>query len=444
MLFHHGFGCSTRHYIGTPGCGKSTGLIQEIVRQCLANPGALGLVARWTEREADTVLRGDFFKECPPEIIKDWVDRESRLYLINGSSIYIHGLKPAEGQDRYGKFAGYNLSIIGLSQVEAFPRDVVEKLQSDRLRNRVGPRWMLTEGNIPGRDHWLAELMVGQQKADRCWVKDSTLLVIGNLKDNALNLPDDFVIRQETSFPPGHPLRGTQVEGRFGAGLRGEPVYGPIYSPEIHDITDEPDPAFPMLLSFDFGPHRPGVAWGQIQPGPRLRIFGEYMGKNQKLADVIQEVKRLHNLWFPQCKGLKLTCDPSGTQINDLGRTPAQFLQAAFTSYPLAVRKDGNRPEVREYAIQTVADMMLRRTMYGQAFGVHTRCSIIRDALAAGYMRPPVGPTPTIAGRLPIKDGYYDHLMNALEYLVVTFYGATFPTEETMLRPIEFLHWLGA
>ena len=244
------------------------------------------------------------------------------------------------------------------------------------------------------------------------------MVLIGNLADNAKNLPADSVERLRTDFPPGHPLYGPKVGGWFGPGESGDPVYGPeLFRQEVHLRTVEYDPKFPLLEAWDFGIARPAVLWSQFIPGPRWVALGEWMGNDTPLGDAARESKRLVAQWFPQARKIYRTADPAGMARKDVGPSSVRFLQNLGLG--ITVRRGANTPAQRMWAIQQVRDMLQRRVGASEAVQIHPRCEILTEGMRFGYKR-----DPHRADGMPTKDGWFDHVANCLEYTFIAFFGS--------------------
>lgn len=414
-------GCRERYYLGVPGCGKTTGLIQEVNRYCERYPGSTWLMSRFQESESASILKGDFEREIPRDRLLRWDHEERRWYYPNGSSVYIHGLKPADDQSRYAKFAGYNLSGVALSQVEGIPQDYVEQL-SARLRSPIPPRVLLAEGNLSVGDkgEWLIAMAEGGRKVqDRVIVSGPRLMVIGNLEDNAANLHPDYVADRKRRYPEGHPDYWPEVGGWFGRRSVGEPIYGPEFFRQAEHVGPmDPDPSLPLFEAWDFGITRPAILWSQVWPGGRWRFLGEYMGDGVGLDEVIAERRRILSTWFPMCQTVWSVGDPTGENRKDTGVSSMQFLRA----HGVAIRpprKGANHPTARSWAIQQLRELMMKHTSRGPSVLVHPRCQVFAEGLLKGYVRNPHAPD-----LMPMKDGYFDHLQNCAEYTLQAFWGA--------------------
>lgn len=423
--------CKERYFLGTPGCGKTEALIAEVNRYCIEYPGSTWLLARFLETESASILKGDYLKVTHAELLGRWDHEERRQYHKNGSSVYIHGLKPSEGQSEFGKFAGYNLSGVAVSQVEQIPPRYIEAL-SDRLRHPSPPRVILAEGNFnikqddPLYPVISTATVLKERQCSDCgltipWVLKSgpRVIITGNLDDNAENLPADFIASKRAQSPPGHPEHNVRVAGWFGILVQGQPVYAGVFDPKVHIMECEVDPEAPVLEAWDFGITHPAVTWSQLLRNGRLRVLGEYMGTDVMLDGALAEVRRVRNLWFNKAKVFWATADPAGEAKKDTGKSSLQFLRDK--GYAISPAVGANTPAIRLWAIQQVSRFMSQRVAVAgtshEGFGIHPRCTTLIEGFKGGYVK-----NPKRNDGMPLKDGWYDHVANCLEYTVTAFW----------------------
>jgi hypothetical protein len=69
---------------------------------------------------------------------------------------------------------------------------------------------------------------------------------------------------------------------------------------------------------------------------------------------------------------------------------------------------------------------MMKLTKQGAAFEVHPRCRTLIDGFEAGYVWEDLVRSGSVMPntRRPKKDGYYDHLQNTAEYVIINYGGA--------------------
>jgi len=204
------------------------------------------------------------------------------------------------------------------------------------------------------------------------------------------------------------------------------------------------DPQAVLLLAIDFGKHHPCALLAQQPYAGGLHVLGGILGQDVFLDDFLPIVKTQIAQWFPEVAGIQVCCDPAGSHQNSQGtRFNGVDILRRFGYVP-SWRENANAPDVRAGTIEAIAAHMRRRSLGGEAFQVETdperwvRVSLdgpvhepfLVDALEAGYVwdehMVSVGNKQI---RKPKKDGWFEHGMNCLEYLELTF-GADKQTKE--------------
>jgi hypothetical protein len=144
-------------------------------------------------------------------------------------------------------------------------------------------------------------------------------------------------------------------------------------------------------------------------------------------------------------------CDPAGAHDNSQG-VRANGLQVLKDHGIVAQWKpNSNAPDVRLAMIERLAGYMRRRTPQGEAFGVASQSdrwllvsatgvrpwAFLADGCEAGYVWDQhlvsVGSKQI---RKPLKDGWYEHGQNCLEYLELNF-GGPQPTWDQVQRQTD-------
>jgi hypothetical protein len=100
-----------------------------------------------------------------------------------------------------------------------------------------------------------------------------------------------------------------------------------------------------------------------------------------------------------------------------------------------------NDPVRRDFAIQQWAKAMMTWTKQGPAFQVDPSCTTFIDGCEAGYVWEVLKRTnsTTPNTRRPKKDGFYDHLQNCAEYLMLNFGGVTLSDYQTRRKAARAL-----
>lgn len=425
--------------------GKSTPLIWKIINYAIEHPGIKMLLARWTGDALDMQLKPKFYEECPKEILGKWNAKEEYQEFTNGSLVYLRSLKSSDDTARYSKFAGLTLAVIGVDQPEELPEDVYHALKG-RLSQPGYPRQLLLTPNPPAPNHWL----VGEFPEDNHI--EGHKYICTSVYDNRGILGDDYIRELEREYPAGHVLRRRFIEGRRGLSVEGQPVYGKVFSRDMHVREIEFLADYPLIESWDFGQKHPAVSWHQFLPWGWWNVLGEYMGTRQFIDEAVPAVAALRTELFPGLTSLRVCCDPAGAAIQGHGvrQTAVEVLNAHLRgvygpNVGAQFVNGSNRPEKRDYCVQQISGYMNRLIQGRPAVLFHPRCEILVDGCEAGY----VFDDRALSGaalpnfRKPKKDGYYDHLQNTLEYTMLNYGTSIVPTTDvSRMSARERLHHL--
>jgi hypothetical protein len=405
---------------GSVRSGKTTVAIWKLINYAQNYPGIQMFAARWTQDATDSQLKPRFWELCPKELLdpeKPWNAKEEFVLFANKSKLYIRGLKSSDDAARFSKIAGKTLAVIYIDQPEECPLDIYHYCKT-RLSQKGYPQQMFITPNPPGFDHWLCEEFPEDNK------KEDHEYVHISIYDNAQNLDPKTIRSYELEYPPGHPLRRSMLEGRRGLSPRGEVIYGKIFRPDLHVKETVIIDGMPVLEAWDFSHAHPAVVWGQFTPWGALHFHAELQGDSEYLEDFIPKVIAMRAQLFGSEREIWTCCDPSGDDTTSHGtkRTAVQVLgeHGIYARYVAG----SNRPDKRAFAIQQVAKFMLRLTKEGPALLLSPRCKTLIDGFTAGYVYSEHASYSERYGniRKPLKDGYYDHLQNCVEYLILNYY----------------------
>jgi hypothetical protein len=440
-------------------------------------PGIPLVMARWKDDDLHNKLIPDYRRVC--DLLQlpygDWNAREECFVFPNGSRIYALSLKTSEKNSAQSKPRGFTVAGVYISQLEEVPHDVAREWMM-RLSAPGFPHQFLADANPVHQGHWIAEE----------WPEDNSKpdyeYLTASIWDNAHNLDASTIQAAEAMYPPGHPMRPAKLEGKRGANSEGAPVYGEYFRPSAHVYPDlEPWPYAPILVGWDFGSKHPAVSIAQVLPWGSFWSLGAIMGDNVMLEWFGPRVLELLGEWFPGQAFLHCG-DPAGAHRTSQGVTLNANRVLQGLGLNLKFLDDSNDLRVRYGCIQTLGGYMLRDT---HRFASHddetvrqaedwilstgprgdsfisrpqfqddaepafllnprgllisrrkeTPVSLIEQALGGGYVWDDqfhgVGNLANI--RRPSKDGFYEHPMNATEYIVHHF-AQTRPSEAVVLQ----------
>jgi hypothetical protein len=214
----------------------------------------------------------------------------------------------------------------------------------------------------------------------------------------------EWMVKAKAAYPYDE-LWEQEMELSF-TSTQGKRVY-PEFRIDNNVIQLKHDPYRPIWRGWDFGYHHPVCVWAQVTKEGTLNVLGELIGEDIIIEDFARKVKELSNKAFPGCKFLDAG-DPAVRQKTDKGkRTTADILRA------LGIRVQ-SRPTKIEDGVNLIRSLCKPRPDGFIGFKVNDTCETMIDGFVGGYIRND--------NNDPIKDGYYDHVMDAIRYLCVILF----------------------
>ena len=399
-------------YMGVVGCAKTTtGCIAGILHS-LMYPGNVGYVARKVKLDLKDTTFDEFVEICervPGLILKKLEGDEPELILASapkqgpGGSL-MQGppskviFRPLVSESKLGSLKlGWFLVDEASEVEEPIIHRLVERLRHPKIRHRSG--FLVT--NPMARSHWWYRLF--EETKPEGW-----FLFRAGAKENAHNLPANYYESLASHYPPDMRIR--LIEGEYGSTLAGKPVYTD-FRETLHVAPLRYNEYLPMFRSWDFGFRRPACVWFQLDSKGDLNVLDEELGHDEELGAFARRVLMRSQLMFSGVPEWQDFCDPAGAQQSDKGMTSVQMLIEA-----------GVRPRYRVSKIEdglAVVRKMLSQLQHGRpAMQVDPRCKVLIEGMAGGYHYPPEREGKASA-EVPWKDGYYDHLQDALRYGVI-------------------------
>ncbi len=380
---------------GGYGSGKSTILSMKAILISIHHPGTMGLIGRKTYPELRDTTRRVFFEQLPRPLVKKWNQTENHLVLQNDSEILFRAL------DDTFKVGSLELGWFGIDELSEFPSEVEFNALRGRLRHPKGPLVGFGATNPATKEHWLYKMFVEEQNPDfECFEM--------NTYSNKEHLPEGY-IKDLEKFPPEWQER--YLKGKWGIVPKGTRVFSK-FRPSIHIGDFEYNPYKPLYRAWDFGYRHPAVLFAQETDWGRLLILREHQGFEIQLDDFAKRVIKKTNQWFPKHSStIDDFCDIAGNQRSD---------KSQYTSIEM-LRSLGVDPSYKK-TISLEVELMQLNNMFEELrgglprIGVDSKgCPILSDGLAGGYYRDPEG--------LPCGDGYFEHLVDCLRYVVLNVYG---------------------
>lgn len=390
----HQSGSKYRLYIGGWRAGKTYAGCQEALKQSILYPKNCGLIGRkdFTDLRDTTLVT--FLEICPPELIKDYNKTEHRIVLQNGSEILFRELKDGIG------LGSLNLGWFYIDEAEQVEENVFTRLQGRLSLARVGRQCGWMTSNPPNIDHWIHQKFHNSKDPDYFTIHAMTY-------ENRENLPEGYIADLE-KMPPS--WRKKYLEGQYGFTPDGTPFYNGFLE-NLHRRSLQPNLEQTFLRGWDYGYHHPACVISQIDQCDRWCILKEMMGTDIILDKFADNVIAVCNEHYPNATFIDYG-DPAGNQVNDKSeKTSIELLRLKGIQVRSRKSEYRQRKEVIEKKLSTMISGI-------PSLIVDDSCHVIIDGFLGGYHYPEKTEAHPIV-ETPEKDGFYEHLMNALEYVAV-------------------------
>lgn len=281
-----------------------------------------------------------------------------------------------------------------------------------RLNYGPGPHMGILDWNPTSKAHWLYRRFVEKKNSDLALFTASTY-------DNRVNLPDGYIESLEMQHDSEWVTRF--LEGEWGFTGEGSPVF-PMFRASRHVAKYEVLADVPLVIGWDFGFRRPAAVIGQIQ-GPTLWVLDGLLGEDDSLDIFADRVEELTDRYRPGGNETNRHYgDIAGAQANQItGSSCLGFL--ASRGIHVATKKQGIQD-----GLMVVRSKLEKIQKDHFGLMVAEGCNeLFIEALKGGYHYPDSSKETVSRDKngdpLPVKDGIYDHMMDAFRYMMVGIYG---------------------
>lgn len=404
-------------YMGSGGSGKTLVGCTDITLKALAIPGSKWFIARrdyndLMETTMHTMI--EVLNNLPPGILLDKKKAPPQQWWLKPiitdqntvpepSEITFIGLSDWMGSYQYrGGF------IDEMDEVdEKFFFQLMRALRNKSANPDADYFQISGAFNPPSKNHWLYGACTGRNiHGDEVnGGKPVINLHTPEYAENQRNLRSDYYTDMEVM-----PL---ELQQRYRLGqwvdvFPGDPVVRQ-FRETVHVSNTVQFHGNTLFRFWDFGYNRPACIYAELNTDGRLHIMDEYMGKQVEGSKFIDVVNQHTGNHFGDCTGVKDYGDPAVSQTKDTGSMLRLLNEAGVKMIYKRTPFDLSLALLRK-RFETLIE--------GQpAILIHPRCKILISALKGGYHLKEDGETPK-------KDGYYDHLMDALRYGIFNLYGA--------------------
>jgi len=179
------------------------------------------------------------------------------------------------------------------------------------------------------------------------------------------------------------------------------------FDPAVHVQPIDYDPNLPLYRALDFGFVNPFVClWIQVDRSGVVRIVDEYVRSRATIDAHVAQMKARTPV--PEEQVTSTFCDPAGSSVNDI----------TGTSVIRELRAFGINVRSRRSGILEGIELIRRAIRSGDGQSklvISPRCPRLIGAMEC-YHYPESSRIPS---ELPLKDGLYDHPIDALRYFLI-------------------------
>jgi hypothetical protein len=269
---------------------------------------------------------------------------------------------------------------------------------------------ILMESEPPNETHWLNEIT---NKEKDNYDSDVERIEVSTY-ENWENLPKAY--RGSLESMPEQAKR-KYLFGKTGFSVEGKPYYSG-FNANIHTGEFDWNPAKELILGWDFGFHFPACIITQIDNQDRWLWLREILGRDITIDKFGDHVISQINYYYPGAKIIHYG-DPACNQMNDKSeKTSRDVLQTK------GIRIITRQSTYRERK-EIIEGKLAKLNGAKPALMLDNRfCKICVDGFLGGYHYPIRREQQQYENsfELPYRDGYYEHLMNAAEYVAVNMF----------------------
>lgn len=468
-----------RALIGGRGTGKTTAIAMEVVGHCFWTAGAKAYILRKTQdSNEDTTLEtfekqvfpnlGSAYRDTGVSLFKkidggkcyrlpskravemfnewkakhpnatktqtlQWLDAVGNIYC---SFIYFAGVP--EERYRASRFRGYECSLLVFVEADQLAREDLD-LGVATLRWKgadpatcdalgfIRDTGVILDTNPPSPNHWIAQ-MECEAKGVESWTDDVANIESKDprvrywhlkTKDNAHNLPVNYVEDLERQYKKNPAMRKRMVDGLYADAFDGTPV--------LHEFTEDhatenlpwPKGAY-LIRSWDFGTTQAVIFSAYWTDGvdeywwDLHEHFARQSDVDRQCKAVIDITHHVFPFWNERgiCSGVKDFCDIAGNAKTDKGASVAVL--RTYGVYPGFMRMG------LQASLAVYNRLLQKKDRFGRlVYRIDKKtCPMLYTASIGGY-RYPVAGEPGFGGDEPLKgptSGDFDHPADASRY----------------------------
>ena len=390
---------------GAYGSGKTRMAVEEVNTLIAEYPGIVIQVMRKTMPSLRDSTLHEFLKYLDPNL-GTYSKKFDNFNCGNDALVRFRGL------DEATKTKGTEPAVIVLDEADEFTYEDFLTLKG-RIRQvnrapggRPYPLYLILLFNPVEETHWLYLQFVKNAKAyDEA---GGLLLLELTTYDNIANLPPDYI--KTTTAGMSLDEIDRYIMGKWGALVKGKPVYADVLNPQLHLAQWKFDPSVHVLLrGWDFGYNHPACVFRIKDALNRKNIDFAMIGEKEFIDVFAQKVLAQTLARYGNAVKVFDYCDPRG---HDKSANSTEGAESAVQVLnELGIHPIGERG-IRAYqepGIKIIRKEFSTLINAVPELTINPECVIMRTAYFAKYVRGDDG--------LPVKDGFYEHPADADRYI---------------------------
>jgi hypothetical protein len=415
-------------YCGPVGCAKTSTGIGHVVLLAMLFPGLRCLIARWTNPslQETTMKRFDDLCKNIPGIVIENQEGPPRKVWISSARRGENGLpmEPSEilfhSLDEVSKLGSQEFNVVYVDEANEITQEMANML-NDRLRYimpwqkkdklpdwttlREGPYFLLLTSNPVNHSHWLHKQFCQEEG---CAPEPMGKKFRPHSKENVKNLPSGYYDRITKGKNPQEIARF--INGECGPDPHGKPVFTE-FMPQHHTGQLKFLPFYAMNRFWDFGRRRPACVWQQVTPEGHYNYLHELLGENETTKAFATRCLAISQMLFGNTRIWNDYGDPAATQERSNSEDTDEtvlFKLGIHLRYNSHIKSIKRGLDIQSENLKTWVNGRPKVM-------IDVTCKKLIDGHASGYKWPEEKPGKPLK-ETPVKDGFYEHLMDAKRY----------------------------
>lgn len=403
----------TLYLSGGAGSGKTRGFLAPVMEMLNQEAGIKILWCRQDYNDLRLSAMQTFEEEMPSEMIVNKSAQEHWFDIANENGkpgrIFWSGAKDASGK------GSQEFAVIVITEAYEIGLQTFRVLKL-RCRQAHQPLMILIEGNPPNEMHWLERLT---DPKDPDYDSSITKWEVST-RENWNNLPAAY--RNSLEMMPMSWKR-KYLEGKAGFMPDGDPFYQG-FDETRHTADFDLGEGEELLIGFDYGFQHPACCVAKLDAAGRFCILREWIGTNTLIRQFATDCKVKLAIYYPNFK-CKVFGDPAGNQQNDKSKEVSAAIVADVFGVSRVISRPSNETGANYESRKLIIEPKLQSYINGApALLVDRRCRYIIDGFNGGYHYPKIDPNKPRTDKtdVPVRDGFYEHILNAMEYIMVNIF----------------------